>query len=194
METNRPTNVGKLVANHQIKFIHWRSHAELETDVNNRLTQNLGKYEIKEIKLDFSQSGARLAMVHYYEHIRLEQVDAKITNNKTNTIHQTGGTKHIAPSQNTPMSHNVKETVQIKPDVNSINNDLDKLNPGHVDVNEQIVVPVTENKKTKLPEWYEVDKPISTPVNVVDAKIEDDDLIATPSRGDLSQEDIDSDF
>lgn len=201
-----PTNMWKLVANHQIKFVHGRSHAELEVDVNKRLTANLGKYEIKEVKLDFSQSGAWLAMIHYYEHVRLEQVTDKIAERKNNPQQVSGGTRHIAPSENTPMSHNAKQKIQIQPDLNSINNELDKMRPGipaaKHDVNEQLVEPATQDipsedkpKKTKLPEGYEVatpNTPILNPEIPVDERPSIADLITPPSRGDLSQDDIDA--
>lgn len=178
MERNSttPVNVWKLVANHQIKFIHGRSHAELEIDVNKRLTTNLGKYEIKEIKLDFSQSGAWLAMIHYYEHIRMEQITNKIAENKVNPPQVSAWTKHIAPSQNTPLSHNTKQaTITIQPDMNSINNTLDKLKPGDTtpeSTQPQVVEPVMEPEQVVEPE----------------------PLVKPDTRGELTQDEINNNF
>lgn len=172
-----PTNMWKLVANHQIKFIHGRSHAELEVDVNKWLTTNLGKYEIKEIKLDFSQSGAWLAMIHYYEHVRTEQVTNKIAEKKANPPQASAWTRHIAPSQNTPMSHNTKQTTTvIQPDLNSINNALDKLKPGDT-------TPVIQPEQTQVVE--PVAEPTPEPIP------EPTPLVKPDTRGDLTQDEID---
>lgn len=180
MERNSttPVNVWKLVANHQIKFIHGRSHAELEVDVNKWLITNLGKYEIKEIKLDFSQSGAWLAMIHYYEHIRMEQVTNKIAENKVNPPQVSMWTKHIAPSQTTPMSHNTKqETTVIQPDMNSINNALDKLKPGDT-------IPEIQPESKQPP----IVEPVVEPI----AELEP--LVKSDTRGELTQDEIDNNF
>jgi hypothetical protein len=163
------------------------------------LTANLGKYEIKEVKLDFSQSGAWLAMIHYYEHVRLEQVTDKIAERKNNPQQVSGGTRHIAPSENTPMSHNAKQKIQIQPDLNSINNELDKMKPGIPAAKHELVEPATQledkPKKTKLPEGYEVatpNTPTLNPETPVDERPSIADLITPPTRGDLSQDDIDA--
>lgn len=178
MENQTPVNVWRLVAIHQVKFIHWRSHADLEADVNKWLAANAGKYEIKEIKLDFSQSGAWLAMIHFYEHVRKE--DAK---DIKPIQQQPKGTMHVAPSKNTPQSHNVKSQVPIKPDLNSINNELDKMRP---------------QEPTKIPDGFVVE-PTPTPEIIIDPiteplpKVEEldiDNIIEQDTRGDLSEADF----
>jgi len=52
----RPVNLAKLKARHQIKFIHGRSFQDLENDVNRFLAGQIGEIEIREIKLDLSQT------------------------------------------------------------------------------------------------------------------------------------------
>lgn len=178
MENQTPVNVWRLVAIHQVKFIHWRSHADLEADVNKWLAANAGKYEIKEIKLDFSQSGARLAMIHFYEHVRKE--DAKDIKPVASI---SKGTTHVAPSKNTPQSHNVKSQVPIKPDLNSINNELDKMKP---------------QEPTKIPDGFVVEpatKTETTPEPIAESlpKVEEldiDNIIEQDTRGDLSEADF----
>ena len=167
MENSTPKNMGKLVANHQIKFIHGRSHAELEVDVNKWLTASLGKYEIKEIKLDFSQSGARLAMIHYYEHIRVDNVESTKADRKANPVSTPQGTRHIAPLENTPMSHNVKTT---SPYANVVKNEIDNMKPTAK------LEPEVEQESDNRPTIAELIAP------------EEDDMPA--DRGDLSQEEI----
>ena len=64
-------------------------------------------------------------MIHYYEHVRLENVED--TKKGSEKAPAQSGTRHIAPVTNTPLTNNVKPKIQA--DVNSINNDLDKLKP-----------------------------------------------------------------
>jgi hypothetical protein len=57
----------------------------------------------------------------------------------------------VAPSLTTNQSHNINpETVQVKPDVNSINDELDKMKPGDEVESKPI-------KATKIPEGFEVE-------------------------------------
>lgn len=213
-----PTNLWRLIAKHQVKFIHWRTITDLEEDINKRLTAAIGKYEVKEIKLDLSQTWALMWVIHYYEQTRLVDADSKNkwslkttttvvgaeTTARKRSVSIEWGTKHVAPSLTTPETHNKKqETVQVKPDVHSINNELDKMTavptPPTKDeetpVKDEVVV--EEKKKTKLPEGYEVaptaeiaaePTPESEPETVDDV----DDVLKEDTRGDLTQEEIDN--
>lgn len=220
-----PTNIWRLIAKHQVKFIHWRTITELEEDVNKRLTNAVGKYEVKEIKLDLTQTWALMWVIHYYEQTRLvdsatlQKTGSSLQPTSTSTWHQVAkkrgvsiewGTKHIAPVQNTPASHNKKETTPIiKPDLNTINNELDKMKPEvkptepkpvepevitmtneeiiMESISQEIGVPL---KKTKLPEWYEV---ASTAEPAAEPTSKDvDDIMKEDTRGDLTQEEIDN--
>lgn len=199
-----PTNLWRLIAKHQVKFIHWRTVTDLEQDINKRLTNAVGKYEVKSIETDISQTWAMIAVIHYYEQTRL--VDANPNSKwslKTTTtvvgaettarkkgVSIEWGTKHIAPSLTTPETHNKKqETVQVKSDIHSINNELDKMTAESVDSKKELP------KKTKLPEGYEIAPTAETaaePTPETEPEDTIDGILQEDTRGDLTQEEIDN--
>lgn len=124
-------------------------------------------------------------MIHYYAHVRVDGVSAIKADRKNSPAVVPTGTRHVAPMENTPMSHNVKNAhtqptnpmANIPPtaqELNQVNNELDKMKP-------------------------EI-KP-SRPATVMDRPLENRPTIAElvapeteDTRGDLSQEEIDGEY
>jgi len=124
-------------------------------------------------------------MIHYYEHVRVDGVSAIKADRKNNPAVVSLGTRHVAPSENTPMSHNTKQqysnpmankpsTVNVPltaQEINQVNNELDKMKPETIPSRPATVM----------------DRPLEnrpTIAELVAPETEDD-------RGDLSQEEID---
>lgn len=73
---------------------------------------------------------AFISVIHYFEHVRKQDVPDVQAAAKTKklTAEHWAVTKHVAPAKNTPLSHNTKQQKpNIQPDLNTINNELDKL-------------------------------------------------------------------
>lgn len=198
------TNYGKLVAHHKIKFIHWRTHTEIEDDINKWLTANLWKQEIKEIKLDLSQTWSWLAMIHYYEHVRMDRLDdVKTTDNKKVS---SWWTRHIAPSQTTIQSHNKKLKSNSQLDMLKVNQSLKDLEP---QVKPKKEIDAEPQNNPKIPEWYTVaSKDVTVTQEEPEAIQKEHDTnfdkskpinelmnpeweLADDNRGDFTQEEID---
>jgi len=146
METKTPTNLWKLIAKHQVKFIHGRTVSDLEDDINKRLDTNMWQYEIKSITLDLSWTGSRLGMIHYYAQSRIadnnktvttaasmyqsQSLTKEVVNIKRKSA-TTGETKHVAPVMNTPATNNnAKEFGKVQMNIDEMKiSELDNMWP-----------------------------------------------------------------